>query len=317
MKESRRISMNAMLMLSSGSVLLLSLLFPLTSVGQVQQSIQDDSQWTYPLDYDWFIKMQKGDCRYEESFRVIGENEKNGRTYFTLKFIRYSTETDNGSSGGYFHNDDEIYMFHIITLQKDQSHNQISIREEGGRFLVDKEEYMTALKDENYGGRVGNPDYVPYETTNGNELILYDFTKCEGEVYALSEDGEPIKVSSVESIVTDDDVRRNLLTLSNGLKIIEGIGCINSTGTLIYYLNPGKRNHQTTYLVWYMYDHGPANLDFVLYNNNYKERLIATDITPKSAETFTNNLFDLQGRRLNSQPTKGIYIRDGRKVVVK
>ena len=31
----------------------------------------------------------------------------------------------------------------------------------------------------------------------------------------------------------------------------------------------------------------------------------------------SSDLYDLQGRRLNAQPTKGIYIRNGKKVVVK
>jgi hypothetical protein len=30
-----------------------------------------------------------------------------------------------------------------------------------------------------------------------------------------------------------------------------------------------------------------------------------------------NHIYDLQGRRLTQKPTKGVYIQDGKKVVVK
>ena len=110
-------------------------------------------------------------------------------------------------------------MYHIITLQKGQAYNQISIREEKGQFLVDKDEYMTALNDENYGGKVGNPDYVPYEMTENNELILYDFTKREGDIYAYSQEGEPITVTSVEP---DLQGRRLLELPRKGVYIRDG-----------------------------------------------------------------------------------------------
>ena len=31
----------------------------------------------------------------------------------------------------------------------------------------------------------------------------------------------------------------------------------------------------------------------------------------------SSDLYDLQGRRLNAQPTKGVYIQNGKKVVIK
>ena len=292
----------------------------ISATAQEPQNIKDNSFWVYPFDYPWFIKKWDGDCRYSERFTVIGKSEKNGKLYFTLQFIRISEETDSGSSSSYFHDDDEIYMYHIITLQKGQAYNQISIREEKGQFLVDKDEYMTALNDENYGGKVGNPDYVPYEMTEDNELILYDFTKREGDIYAYSQEGEPITVTSVEPVVTDDNVRRNLMTLSNNLKIIEGIGCINSQGTFIYYLNPGKRNHQLSCLDWYMYNNRPGDYDWVLWHKDYKDILILAGINKgkdNTIETSSNTLHDLQGRRLLELPRKGVYIRDGRKLLVK
>ena len=41
------------------------------------------------------------------------------------------------------------------------------------------------------------------------------------------------------------------------------------------------------------------------------------DIGSASAQPASSVLFDLQGRRLTSPPAKGVYIRDGKKVVIK
>jgi hypothetical protein len=41
------------------------------------------------------------------------------------------------------------------------------------------------------------------------------------------------------------------------------------------------------------------------------------DISPVDNSTIDSPLYDLQGRRLTSQPSKGVFIQSGKKVVVK
>ena len=297
--------------------LLLVLLFIGTASLSAQelQNLRDESVWAFGADYVWALEKNDWKSRYGENFKIIGKTEKNGKVYFIIQFVRSSKETDGGGGGSYFHNEDEIYLFDVLSAHAEQ----IGIREDNGRFLVDKDEYMELLNDESYGGRVGNPEYVPYETTEGNELVLYDFTKREGDVYAYSQEGEPITVVSVESFTTDDNVSRALLKLSNGLILIEGIGCINSPGTLIYYLNPGKRNHQIGYLGWCGYVYSPADKNLLYYKNGREAaKEIVAGISDAVRQNDNNNVvYDLQGRRLMQQPRKGVYIRNSRKVVVK
>lgn len=293
-------------------VLTLLNLCPFSSKGQVYQNIREESNWAYGGGYPWYMKLMDGKMQFSENFYVLGKQEKNGKIYFTVQFMRGYTE-DGARTSVVEEDEDEKYMFHV-----DWNTRNINIREENGKFLVDKEEYMTLLNDESYGGRVGNPEYVPYETTEDKELVLYDFTKREGDVYAYSQEGEPITVASVESFVADDKSSRILMTLSNNLKIIEGIGCINSPGTLIYYLNPGKRNHQICLLGWYGYKYAPGNLNLIFFQS-FKDaaREIVAGISDAVQYDYDNVIYDLQGRRLMQQPRKGVYIRDGRKVAVK
>ena len=48
------------------------------------------------------------------------------------------------------------------------------------------------------------------------------------------------------------------------------------------------------------------------------ESYTTVSVVPPSSMTADSSMFyDLQGRRIDGQPRQGIYIRDGRKVVVK
>ena len=296
-------------------VLTLLFLCPFSSKGQVYQNIREESYWAYGGMYPWYItlmtKLGRTDfAQFEEPYMVIGKHEKNGKTYFTVRYQKIYYEEGWRTSA----DEDEKYMFDV----DNEHYRQIGIREQDSKFLVDKDEYITLLNEDKFGARVGNPEYIPYETTEDNELVLYDFTKREGDVYAYSQEGEPITVASVESFVADDKSSRILMTLSNNLKIIEGIGCINSPGTLIYYLNPGKRNHQICLLGWYGYKYAPGNLNLIFFQS-FKDaaREIVAGISDAVQYDYDKVIYDLQGRRLTQQPRKGVYIRDGRKVVVK
>ena len=113
---------------------------------------------------------------------------------------------------------------------------------ENGRVYVDKQEYIAAMEKEyldvleeqkrdlNPLGTVGDKDYLPYRQTDDGELILYDFNMLPGDKYPSVEGHDDISVARVETMVTRDGVSRRLLTLSNGYRLLEGVGSLNSPG---------------------------------------------------------------------------------------
>ena len=193
--------------------------------------------------------------------------------------------------------------------------DMIGIREEGGRVYINQLEYMALLNISPWN-LVGDKNYIPYEKTADGELVIYDYNMQVGDRYPYIEGYDVVSVTNVETLTTQDAVCRRLLTLSNGYKLLEGIGCLNSPGMFFFYLNP---------LVWEYYD--KARLTMWGYSNN----------DPYSAESlFDNgdkntsvleqmvqhhipigNVFDLEGRYLAAPPKKGVYIENGRKRVAK
>ena len=109
---------------------------------------------------------------------------------------------------------------------------------------MDKEEYLDLMTDKYFWSHIGRSDSLPYETTPDGELVLYDFNKNAGEVYCKMPDGSELTVSKVDTLKTEDGVSRRRLTLSNGLDLIEGVGCTNSEGFLLFWLNA---KHAYTY----------------------------------------------------------------------
>ena len=149
------------------------------------------------------------------------------------------------------------------------------------------------------------------------DVVLYDFTleagdryPCKGEVY----------VSRVSHMTTRDSVERKVLFLSNGLEIVEGIGCLNSPDGPFAYQN--SSGFEPMSVVGPEQDNRDALTVSLLSLRKYGE---GTDpIYVKGDElayirqnsitnSYNSELYDLTGRRIASPPSHGVYIRDGRK----
>ena len=157
-----------------------------------------------------------------EYYSINGLKELNGKTYGLLQIRRVLEDAARG-----------LKSYGPLLTEA-----TIGIRDEDGRIYVNKEEYMTLLADNYYWGYfVATADPLPYETTADDELILYDFTKQEGQTYCQLTNGTAITVIKTSILNTEDGVSRRCLTLSNGLELIEGIGCTNSPGLLLFWLN--------------------------------------------------------------------------------
>ena len=270
-----------------------------------QIPIDERSIWLYE-----YFPESRGYC---VSYNYYGTAERNGRTYQNLiqGFGFYNGTRHRISHAGPY----EIPL--------------LGVRVEGNRWLVDYNQYLEYMDKLNSFFTVPHEwaaeDYLPYEVTDDGEMVLYDFGMQVGDKFRSVPGHEDISVVKTavlrdEYVYEGDYLLRKVLLLSNGLVLVEGVGCINSMGGLLAYLNPGAdERDKNDYMRLDRYDCGISEW----YRTHTQEAigLVADeslDIESTDVVHFQSHegFFDLQGRRV-ANPQKGIYIRNGKKVVVK
>ena len=234
---------------------------------------------------------------FVEEMRCIGTNVIDGKEYTNLKVGRsYS-------------------MPYSSLVNYSCSDISIDIREQDGVVYVPKDQYMELLEGDNFiKMKEGDGSYIPYEETPDGELILYDFNMNVGDKFPSVPGHENITVVATNQTLTLEGLLRKQLTLSNGYVLVEGLGCVNSPGLFLCYLNP---LHSEEYGALFSLE-DRTNPNYV--KHCYYQRLIETvDIGQiKVDDNMTNyHIYDLSGRRLNAIPQRGIYIQNGKKYVVK
>lgn len=291
------------------------LLFCVCSMSaQDVRMLKEDHFWEYSL-YSYFIGEVEPDpplpTTVTESFYrfVLGETEViNGKTYHKLYWGKPS---DPDCRTADLHGNG----FHFM---------QASIREEAGRVLVDYEIYKAFLEYMWYDILTGRADYIPYKITDDGEMILYDFNMQVGDKYNSVLGHDDVSVVKIEKITTNDGIERKFFILSNGLKIIEGIGCINSSGMFLNYLNPvidrkdGPYWLNGSYLsVFRWFD----EYDNPIYSRTLEEVITGSvgivPVTMDKEDNISTPLYDLLGREVIGIPEPGIYIRNRKKIWVK
>ena len=283
--------------------ILLLFLFALASMSGMAQS---QAAMSFDNDFIWCYNGCKSAeyltyPAFQESYRFDGSYEKNGKQYHVFHFQR--AFFDSGASiypTGYSSNDFK---------------GQIGVREENGRVYVDRNEYLALLSDGSYWQSVGTKDYLPYQETADGELVLYDFNMQVNDKYPSVEGHDDISVVSIDIVTTEDNVARKLLRLSNGSSLLEGIGCIYSSGLWLFYLNPGIVPYEAGYLD--IYAHHPQNTGLWTPIYQWNDGALTGISNTISTKHTAKDFLDLQGRPMKELPTKGIYIHNGRKVVVK
>lgn len=250
------------------------------------------------------------------------------RTYYVWRFYGYTNYGSAFTEDYYlydgFENDGKTYR---MVLEEGDSKGgapfsggelktMIGIREENGRVMVNREEYLGLMADNMTWGRLGNKQYIPYRQTNDGELVLYDYNMQPGDKYPTVEGHEDVSVVSVGNRTTRDGVSRRLITLSNGCIILEGIGCINSLGLFFFYLNPAQdANVYISYGLYQFIRRKGKNLDVEVIYQRGDAPLGITDTYHAMPPALY--AYDLQGRRVTGTPRPGIYIYEGRKRVVR
>ena len=171
----------------------------------------------------------------------------------------------------------------------------------------------------------GDPSYIPYYQTDDGEIILYDFNMEVGDKYRHVDGHDDISVTAIDSVMLNDGSKHRRLTLSNGLILIEGIGCINSPGMLFDYLNPSSGiKHWMCYLTLFFDnvedDWMLTPLSDAIYE--YRNPLIVNthslgiEDNLKMKKNKNEKIFNLNGQRINTLQ-KGLNIVDGNKIMVK
>ena len=193
----------------------------------------------------------------------------------------------------------------------------LGIRRADGKVYVNHAEYLDHLSKTGFSeyeeGFLGNPDYVPYHLTGDGEMILYDYTMEVGDTYRHVEGYDDVSVVAKDFVTLNDGMEHRRLTLSNGLVLVEGLGCINSTGLLLDYLNPATdRGWISACLQWSMADDN----SYIYKADGYKPPVNGIETVDTPSQPSAGQSYDLQGRRVSGPTSKGIHITDGKKTVV-
>ena len=250
-------------------------------------------QWTYANYRNDVFERAEPNAQIDDVHSGI--IEKGGRKYHKL-FQVDRLDTDNG----------EI-IFVLV--------EPIGAREDNGRVYVlydDFQKQVARLCQYEL-----NTASIPYQQTSDNELLLYDFTLQVGERYPTSEAYGDLYVEKIEYVITEDAKSRKLFTLTNGLQILEGIGCLNSrNGNLLYYLYPPeawKYNNDIYYSLLYEYK---KNGEVIYKKDNRTDGIkIFENTHPSTLNSQFPICYDLSGRRVSpSSALKGIYIQGGKKI---
>ena len=156
-----------------------------------------------------------------------------------------------------------------------------------------------------------------------DEVILYDFTLGVDDTFGST------SIREVSTVNVGGEPRK-LITLATGHRLLEGIGSL--TGGFFEYMKtplwlPGFNGICTTYLHLYEEDgllvfeqSSEETYDYLLTEEGVQDYLltgIRDGIVTKAEDKTTAPFFDLQGRRLKGIPHIGVYIKDGKKYVVK
>ncbi len=195
----------------------------------------------------------------------------------------------------------------ISTVEEDTVINNLCYR------VVRTHYPSCAIRDHNVAEcaiREENSRVFAYYFDRQEEYLYYDFDWSDKKDIALVTFRTDCPVYA--EVGETDDVRLNDGSMSEKttdnmwhITILKGIGKVNVYGGLFVndFLEP---DNGCSYFISSFVRNGVE-----LYTD------VVTSISPVKCTEVQEEYFDLQGRRLNGVPQRGMYIRDGRKYVVK
>ena len=199
----------------------------------------------------------------------------------------------------------------------------IRVREEDRKLYVNIDDFIQVFqyKKNSKGEKISETAYCIYPQ-DGQDFTIYDFNLEKGDSFGVH------RVIATGAIVTKDGQYRKTVTLDSGQTAAEGLGCLNSLGYFfcwmlddVYYRGSSYQDPSAD-AFGYGYLSSASSSQGLLYeidqDGAYEE--LTADIRPHEAEGSMKSkdfIHDLQGRRLLSAPAKGLYIRGGKKYLVR
>ena len=266
------------------------------------------------------VNMLDGDAEWiylSETSNGDGHKEKVLYRFFTKELSRQidnSVKADIYMSKHVVDDDSMLENIENIEFDNDNSKFMLSFLEmtNTGMVTVDISEYINYINSSAYGLfediEITSPFIYTSYTEPGydiKDLCLYDFNSyrvgepvCSG--LEVIEPHEVPYITEVCDTIVNNGISRKMYILDNGMKLVEGIGCINSPGMLLSWLNfkVGDSNNTTNLLLFRKKD--------------------TTNIENLHSIQGVDKIFDIQGRKLDGL-TKGLNIvksADGKTVKV-
>lgn len=270
-------------------------MYPLTTMAQYGEDYEFDPNKTY---YVWrYYGNTFSDMGFTEDYYLHDSYDNNGKAYRMVL-----EEGDSKGAPAFCGGELDI---------------MIGVREKDGCFLVNRHDYLALMENDKTWNRLGDRQYIPYRQTDDGELVLYDFNMKPGDKYPSVEGHEDIFVTTVEEMTTRDGVSRRLLTLNNGYKLLEGIGCLNSVGLFFFYLNPVQNaNDYTSYGLSKFFKRKGRNSNIEMIYQQGDENTSGVSVV-KDVSHQSTSIYNLNGHSISSPPARGLYIKDGKKIVAR
>lgn len=253
---------------------------------QHTQMLSEYNYWEY---YSNYGTKENNNCG--TIYDVDGTVSVKGKTYYKVRIFHDYFDSGNGNMACKRMNDsnDESTSLYVL------------LREDNGKVYANGDSYGAFVSD----NPIFNAD-EPYFSDSDGDHLLYDFTLGVGDTYPMNGD---VHVEEISTIVTHDGIGRKVLHLSNGMNIIEGIGCQNSIGELLGYQSSVATHNENESIV------GSLVLFELGTNLIYDGRL--TSIEQISDKVRCSSVYDMCGRAIvaSNALRNGIYIRNGKKLV--
>jgi hypothetical protein len=294
-------------------ILILAISISLCLNAQEFQMLGENTAWRYDFE-DYKIGAPRGTFlgfiyyELEESDTIV-----DGTHYRKLQTNYYPLGANSHGWIDCDDNDTAIQKSYNALIENQPAIPVVLLREVSGKVYVQRHSYVEFME------WIGNLIYCPaiyQEDTCDTDQLLYDFTLKLGDPYPS---GDTATVSSVIEVVTPDGVVRKLFTLSNGMEILEGVGCIDCAGQLVGYQSMAKEqlSESGNYIYLshsaYYYPKGLGGDAMLLEWSINTVKGTAGEIRIENG----SEAYVLQGRKLQAAPAKGLYIRGGKKYLVR
>ena len=161
------------------------------------------------------------------------------------------------------------------------------------------------------------PDIAAGSTTSVN----YGSAKVEGPAYIIPN----VTMEKGKNYVSGQSLRSAEDNVRMRVSGTYAVQTVSPAGRAFYYLNDEGRFMEADSVVemkafrnWIIYSKNTNGLPMRYYINGIGEDLTASIGAPRQyQETSGQTVYDLQGRRLNGTPRTGLYIINGKKVIIR